>query len=152
MPGFERSSQVRSFLLFFSFFLPFRLSHLRPIKIKNQGLGQRIGCCGFVNFLGASRMLMNFLGLCFKLRIEVVVVGIGGWRKKKECLGWSLWFWESIGGWREKEMNSEWYEMMKWCEAGRLTRMSDMVLRYGPTKSRKNWVIRSWKHVPNGWV
>ena len=79
MPGFERSSQVRSFLLFFSFFLPFRLSHLRPIKIKNQGLGQRIGCCGFV----------NFLGLCFKLKTEVVVAGIGGRRekKKKECLG-----------------------------------------------------------------
>ena len=72
-------------------------------------------------------------------------------KKKNECLGWSLWFWESIGDWIEKEMNNEWYEMMKWCEAGRLTRMFDMVLKYGPTKSRKNWVTRSWKHVPNGW-
>ena len=24
--------------------------------------------------------------------------------------------------------------MMKWCEAGRLTRMFDMVLKYGPTQ------------------
>ena len=41
---------------------------------------------------------MNFLGLCFKLKTEVVVVGIGGWRKKnKEALGLvSL----GIGGWR----------------------------------------------------
>ena len=69
-------SSVRSFFSFL-FFLPFCLSHLRPIK-KNQRLGQRIGCCGFVNFLGASRMLMNFLGLCFKLRTEMVVVGIRG--------------------------------------------------------------------------
>ena len=30
-----------------------------------------------MNFL-RSRMLMNFLGLCFKLKTEVVVVGIGG--------------------------------------------------------------------------
>ena len=32
---------------------------------------------------------MNFLGLCFKLRTEVIVVGIGDCRekkKKKECL------------------------------------------------------------------
>ena len=56
---------LSQFVLFFS--LPFRLSHLRPIK-KNQRSGQRIGCCGFV----------NFLGLCFKLRTEVVVVGIRG--------------------------------------------------------------------------
>ena len=58
------------------FFLPFRLSHLRPIR-KKKKKNQRIGCCGFVNFLGASRMLMNFVGLCFKLRTEMVVVGIG---------------------------------------------------------------------------
>ena len=49
---------VPIFLSFLFFFLPFRLSHLKPKK-KNQ----RIGCCGFVNFLGASRILMNFLGL-----------------------------------------------------------------------------------------
>ncbi|KAF3961441.1 hypothetical protein CMV_013946 [Castanea mollissima] len=50
----------------------------------DQRLGQRIAYCGFVSFLGASRMLMNSLGLCFKLRTEVVVVGITGWRKKEE--------------------------------------------------------------------
>ena len=73
------AASISSFFLFsFFFFLPFHLSHLRPIKTKNQRLGQRIGCCGFVNFLGASRMLMNFLGLCFKLKTVVVVVGIGG--------------------------------------------------------------------------
>ena len=63
-----------------SFFLPFRICHLSHIKKlkKKSAIGQRIDCCGFVNFLGASRMLMNFLGFCFMLRTEVVVVGIGG--------------------------------------------------------------------------
>ena len=41
--------------------------------------------------MGLSRMLMNFMGLWFKLRTKVVVVGIGGWRKKnnnnKKLLG-----------------------------------------------------------------
>ena len=71
----------------FFFFLPFCLSHLRPIKKKKS-------------MIGATNWLLwvcEFSG-CFKLRTEVVVVvGIGGWRKKKkECLGWSLWFWEEM--------------------------------------------------------
>ena len=71
------------FFLFSSFspFSSFFFFFFKPIK-KNQRFGQRIGCCEFVSFLGALRMLMNFLGLCFKLRNEVVIVGIGGWRKK----------------------------------------------------------------------
>ena len=80
---FSFFSSLRSTVpFFFFFFSPF--SSQTHKKKKNQRLGQRIGCCGFVNFLGASRMLMNFVGLSFKLRTEVVVVGIGGWRKKKE--------------------------------------------------------------------
>ena len=80
--GGNRRRSDLSFFLFSFFFLPFFLSHLRPIKKKKkkkkQRLWQQIGGCRFVNFLGASRMLMNFMGLCFKLRTEVVVVGIGG--------------------------------------------------------------------------
>ena len=65
--------------IFFFFFSPFSSQiHKKKNNNKNKRLGQRIGCCGFVNFLGASRMLMNFVGLSFKLRTEVVVVGIGG--------------------------------------------------------------------------
>ena len=60
----------------FFFFLPFCLSHLRPIKKKSM--------------IGATNWLLwvcEFSG-CFKLRTEVVVVvGIGGWRKKKGMLG-----------------------------------------------------------------
>ena len=129
---------------FFFFFLPFHLSHLRPIK-KNQRLGQRIGCCGFVNFLGASRMPMNFVGLCFKLRTEVVVVGIGDWRKKKE---------------RKKKRNA-WVEVFgfgrKWCDemvwGGYANRNAWHVAQvWVPPKVEKNWVMRNWKRVPNGWV
>ena len=96
---------------------------------------------------------MNFLGLCFKLKTEVVAVGIGGWREKKKMNAWVevFGFGRVLGIELKTEMNNVWYEMMKWCEAGRLTRMFDMVLKYGPTKSRKNWVMRSWKHVPNWW-
>ena len=65
------------FFLFFSSFSPFSSQTHKKKKKKNQRLGQQIGCCRFVNFLGASRMLMNFMGLCFKLKTEVVVVGIG---------------------------------------------------------------------------
>ena len=73
--GGNRRRSDLSFFLFSFFFHPFFLSHLRPIKKKkkNQRLGQQIGCCRFVNFLGASRMLMNFMGLCFKLRTEVEI-------------------------------------------------------------------------------
>ena len=93
-------SSAQSILSFsFSSFLPFssqaHKKNFKNFKKINQRLGQRIGCYGFVNFLGASRMLMNFLGLCFKLGIEVVVVGIGGWRGKKKR---NAWFWEIVAG------------------------------------------------------
>jgi len=76
--------------LFFSFlfssFSPF--SSQTHKKKKKSTIGQRIVYCGFVNFLGALRMLMNFMGLCFKLRTEVVVVGIGGLKGKKKGNAW----------------------------------------------------------------
>ena len=82
----------------FFFFLPFCLSHLRPIKKKkNQWLGQRIGCCGFVNFLGASSLepkwlLLWALGVEGKkkgmLGLKSLVLGGNGVRgvSQQECL------------------------------------------------------------------
>ena len=85
------------------FFLPFCLSHLRPIKKKSM--------------IGATNWLLwvcEFSG-CFKLRTEVVVVvGIGGWRKKKRNA------WVEVSGFGRK-----------WCEGGKPTGMLDMLLRYG---------------------
>ena len=34
---------------------------------------------------------------------------------------------------------------------GRLIAVSDHCLGMGPTKSKKNWVMKSWKYVPNEW-
>ena len=46
------------------------------------------------------------------------------------CTSLCLWWWQN-------EISSDENEMKR-CEAGRLTRMPDMVLKYGSTKSRKN--------------
>ena len=35
--------------------------------------------------------------------------------------------------------------------AGRLIAVSDHCLGMSPTKSKKIWVMKSWKYVPNGW-
>ena len=35
--------------------------------------------------------------------------------------------------------------------AGRLTAVSKHCLGMGLTKSKKIWVMKSWKYVPNGW-
>ena len=61
-------------VLFFPSFLPFSS---QTHKKKNQWLGQRIGCCGFVNFLGASSLEPKWLLLW--------VLGVEG--KKKGMLG-----------------------------------------------------------------
>ena len=94
-------SCLRCTVLFF--FLPFWLSHLKPIKKKSM--------------IGATNWLLwvcEFSG-CFKLRIEVVVVvGIGGWRKKKRNA------WVEVSGFGRK-----------WCEGGKPTGMPDMLLKYG---------------------
>ena len=42
----------------------------------------------------------------------------------------------------ENEMKSE-------CEEGRLTKLMTCCLGMGPTKSKKNWVMRNWKYMPN---
>ena len=125
----DSGDRCRSDLSFFLFssFSPFS-SQTHKKKKKNQRLGQRIGCCGFVNFLGASRMLMNFVGLCFKLRTEVVVVGIGGWREKKKKRKKK----KGMPGLKSLVLGGN--GVMKWCEAGRLIGMLDMVLRYGSHK------------------
>ena len=85
------------------FFLPFCLSHLRPIK-KNQWLGQRIGCCGFVKFLGASSLEPKWLLLW--------ALGVEG--KKKGMLGLKSLV---LGG--------------NGVRGGKPTGMPDMLLRYG---------------------
>ena len=35
--------------------------------------------------------------------------------------------------------------------AGRLIAIFDHCSGMGPTKSKKIWVMKSWKYVPNGW-
>ena len=44
----------------------------------------------------------------------------------------------------ENEMKSE-------CEEGRLTKLMTCCLGMGPSKSKKNWVMRNWKYMPNRW-
>ena len=34
---------------------------------------------------------------------------------------------------------------------GRLTVVFDLCSGMGPTKSKKIWVMKGWKYVPNGW-
>ena len=87
-------SCLRCTVLFFPSFLPFSS---QTHKKKNQWLGQRIGCCGFVNFLGASSLepkwlLLWALGVEGKkkgmLGLKSLVLGGNGVRgvSQQECL------------------------------------------------------------------
>ena len=110
---------VLSFFFFFSFSLLslvyaalfFFFSSFLPFSSQTHKKKSMIGATNWL-WWGCE------ISGCFKLRTEVVVVvGIGGWRKKKRNA------WVEVSGFGRK-----------WCEAGRLTGMSDMLLRYGNHK------------------
>ena len=104
-------------LFFFFFFFTFSCLHCTVLffpsflPFSSQTHKKKKSMIGATNWL---LWVCEFSG-CFKLRTEVVVVvGIGGWRKKKRNA------WVEVSGFGRK-----------WCEGGKPTRMPDMLLRYG---------------------
>ena len=72
-------------------------------------------------------------------------------RLKVLCFSW---VWSGVG-WisvRRREEVKKWRKCfgMRVLQVG-LIEGSDQFIGMSPTKSRKNWVMRSWKYVPNGW-
>ena len=108
----------------FFFFLPFCLSHLRPIKKKKSMIGATNWLLWVCEFSGCFKDANEFCGFELQAQNRSGCCGYWGLKEKKKK--------------KEKKKRNAWVKVSgfgrKWCEVGRLTGMLDMLLRYGSHK------------------
>ena len=112
----------RSDLSFFSFFfLPFCLSHLRPIK--KSTIGATNWLLWVCEFSGCFKDANEFCGFVLQAQNRSGCCGYWGLKEKKK---------KGMPGLKSLVLGGNC--VMKWCEVGRLIGMPDMLLRYGSHK------------------